>query len=231
MNQDIIQYIASEFLYFDDSNHLIQCNKHFHVKPYQYNFENNFDSHFNNLKKHQSIKFYFDCFDLSPKEKYDFENIKVKQLILNDNLTKDLNHYVKNLEKSTIEHTIITTHYDQTLPKNLPNSLIKIDFLIFSRYNLPLPATLPSSLIQINFGEPYNQKLPEILPNSLKKIIFGQCYDQPLPEKLPKCLELLVFYKEHKKKILGNNYSIENNILFKNNKNLNIEICELIFLD
>jgi len=157
-----------------------------------------------NSTKYQGVKFYFDCFDLSPKEKYDFENIKAKQLILSHDLTNDLNYYVKNLEKSTIKHMIITTNYNQTLP---------------------------SSLLQINFGEPYNQKLPETLPDSLKKIIFGQCYNQPLPEKLPKCLELLVFFQCNTKKILGNNYSIENNILFKNNKNLNIKICELIFLD
>lgn len=55
MNQYTIQYIVSEFLYFDDSNHLIQCNKHFHVKPYQYNFENNFNSQFNKVSRCQIL--------------------------------------------------------------------------------------------------------------------------------------------------------------------------------
>jgi len=211
MNKDVIQYIASEFLYHKDALHLICCNKTFHINPYQINFESN-----ENIKtvENDFIEIiHFDFFKLIENQVM-FETLKkinIKTLHFYVESGKRLEDCFKNIENMSIKQIIFGFDYCSSIQKlpqdvelidfgckyncplseNLPNTLKHIEFSF--RYNHPLPKKLPQSLKTIDFGGQYNCELPDNLPDSIEKMIFRQNYNQPLPNKLPKKLKELEF--------------------------------------
>jgi len=204
LSKDIINYIASEFLYYNDAMEFICCSSHCGVQLYQMNFEKL------EIKKYQKIpnqknNIEIDCCYFNQKIS---KRVKIDQITLSCNTNKTLQQYFKDIHSCNPKHLQFgvdreainvdsqsihfTKNMNKTLLENLPNSIETIKFTTWM-FDAPLSENLPSSLQKIKLNDWNNQLLPKNLPPSLKTIIFGNCYDQPLPNNLPNSIEKLVF--------------------------------------
>ena len=204
--KDVLEHIASEFLYHEDALNLISCCKDLKIKPYQYNFESNKTIQ---IKENVKETIYFNKFLLYSPNEMNFDNVKINilKIYIRDRVFKfprslkkihfgwDYNHSLNEKLPQSLEKIKFGFCYNQPLPNNLPQSLEIIKFS--HSYNQPLPNNLPQSLKIIHFGNCYNRPLPDNLPPLLEKIRFGTHYNQPLPKNLPQSLEKIDFGWEY----------------------------------
>jgi len=185
LSSDILTYIASEFLYYDDSYHLSCISKQCDIKPYQYNFKSNKNLKIKNIGK----KCYFEEFVLSKKYHFIFKTYKINMLKIKRKC--NLNDYFEDLEHTHINVVKFCDFYDKVLPNNLPTTIKEI---IFGHvYNQPFKNNLPDQLEYLFLGKHYNLPLPEKLPSCLKEIYLSPRFIQILPLKLPKSLKKIHF--------------------------------------
>ena len=184
--KDIVTYICSEFVYYNDMICLMTSCSNFNTTPYQFNFECNDP----NLKIKHSVfqNLFFNTFTITKQNMENLQKMNIISKIVKT--SKKFNSPISHLPKH-FEEIYFRKHYNQPLPENLSHPLKKIIF--GSKFNCLLPQNLPESLQEIHFDLKYNQPLPQNLPQTLKEIHFGSDYNQQLPENLPQSLQLIHF--------------------------------------
>jgi len=184
---DILVYIASEFLQHKDSFNF--CCAFTDIKPYKFYFNDNINSKIKIIDKNCVEEYHFDIYKLcKTNNQLISKKVKINWLITCDRFNKDLNDCFEDIEKTNIKRIQMGRHFNQILPNNLPETLISIELQSLV-YNHNIPENLPQNIKNINISA--NVKLPENLPSSLEFIYLGMKYRKPLPKKLPKSLKII----------------------------------------
>ena len=205
LNQDVLQYILSDFLYFDDVLNCKLSNSCFDLKLYRFNFERNENVNFKKLKQMDSplIKnFYFNFFLLKKTKKFTqiSQKINTNIFVIHNNFQESIQSYFENFKNVKMYRMIMLNNINCPFPNELPSTLKSI----IGWQNTPLPENLPDSIEDIHFNLFYDQSLPKNLPKSLKVIDFCDYYQQPLPNNLPDAIEIIKFGKFYNKPLPQN---------------------------
>jgi len=208
LNQDVLRYILSDFLYFDDVLNCRLSNSYFDTNPYRLNFETSDKINLNQLQQMNDNcieTYYFDYFFFAELKKELIINKKISAKIfrVGDNLKKPLEHHFENFKENKIHQIEINGEYQFPLTEKLPKTL-KALFCSYTShqpfsyvpyqlifYKLDLPKNLPEGLETIQFGGNGNQFDFVNLPISVKTIL--NCENKKLSENLPDSIERIQF--------------------------------------
>ena len=168
MSQDILRYILSEFLYFDDVFNCLLSNSHFNVNPHQLNFETDKNITLNSLNRidqNHIETYYFDKFSLKSGHKHFnvTKKLKINKFRTSQCFNEPLESYFENMEQNQIESMRLGWDYTCPLPEKLPKTLKTL--FLGNCLNLPIPTNIP----QLN-STTYEHRLPENLPVDRKNI-------------------------------------------------------------
>jgi len=236
LSGDVLEHIASEFLYYEDSFHM--CCAFVKLKPPKVHFESNKTPSHKYIKiiDREHIESYnFETYNLETKNQswWISKKIKIRFLKTDGTFNTDLSTIFENIRSSV--HFSITTgsQFNQPLPINLSDSIKVIDigsntythslpkilprslrrlFIRSPRYTHPLPLDLPN-IKYLSFNP--NFKLSDNLPDSLE-YIFLENHHFAFPKKLPKSLKMISISNKYDPYITFNFIHIkENEIKFQ----------------